>query len=188
MPGATTKYGLPTILGSDVGSTIDGTNQAQMLAIEALVDKIMPPGSIIATARPAAPTGWALCDGSSVLRAGTYAALFAAIGTTYGSVDGTHFNLPDFRGRVPVGVDGVAGRIPTGPNTLGATAGSERQTLSGSEVPTGVPIGSGSGSTVLAPGGGINPVPGDFSSWSRGSGSSHNNMPPYQVVNWLVKL
>jgi len=49
------------------------------------------------------PTGWLLCDGSAVSRT-TYAALFAVIGTTYGSGDGsTTFNLPDSRDRVSVG-------------------------------------------------------------------------------------
>ena len=37
-----------------------------------------------------APAGWLLCFGQSVSRA-TYAALFAAIGTTYGTADGSSF-------------------------------------------------------------------------------------------------
>jgi microcystin-dependent protein len=49
-----------------------------------------------------APGGWLICDGSSLDRT-TYADLFAIIGTTYGSVDGTHFNLPDLRQRFPLG-------------------------------------------------------------------------------------
>lgn len=63
------------------------------------------------------PTGYLICDGSSVLRA-TYADLFAIIGTVYGSVDGTHFNLPDLRQRFPIGkaASGTA-------NTLAATGG-----------------------------------------------------------------
>lgn len=52
----------------------------------------------------AAPTGYVLCDGASYVRTGgTYDALFAAIGTAFGNVDGTHFNVPDLQGRVPVG-------------------------------------------------------------------------------------
>ena len=54
-------------------------------------------------AAAAAPSNWVICDGSSLLRAGTYAALFAVIGTTYGSADGSHFNIPDLRGRSPIG-------------------------------------------------------------------------------------
>ena len=50
-----------------------------------------------------APAGWLLCDGSAVSRT-TYASLFAVLGTSYGAGDGsTTFNLPDGRGRVPVG-------------------------------------------------------------------------------------
>lgn len=49
------------------------------------------------------PTGWLECDGTAVSRT-TYAALFAAISTTWGTGDGsTTFNLPDCRGRVPLG-------------------------------------------------------------------------------------
>jgi microcystin-dependent protein len=49
-----------------------------------------------------APAGYLICDGSSLDRT-TYAALFAVLGTTWGSVDGTHFNLPDLRQRFPLG-------------------------------------------------------------------------------------
>ena len=50
-----------------------------------------------------APSGWLLCNGAAVSRT-TYAALFAVIGTTYGSGDGsTTFNLPDLRDRMPIG-------------------------------------------------------------------------------------
>jgi microcystin-dependent protein len=45
-----------------------------------------------------APSGWLVANGSAVSRT-TYAALFAAIGTTYGAGDGsTTFTLPDLRG------------------------------------------------------------------------------------------
>jgi microcystin-dependent protein len=57
---------------------------------------------IVAYGGAAAPVGWLLCDGSSVLRA-TYAALFAVVGTAYGSVDGTHFTVPDLRRAFPMG-------------------------------------------------------------------------------------
>lgn len=62
-----------------------------------------PVGTYIQHAGAAAPTGFLACDGSSLLRAGTYADLFAVIGTTYGAADGTHFTLPDARGLVMVG-------------------------------------------------------------------------------------
>lgn len=65
-------------------------------------------GSPVATVEMLAggsvPTGWLLCNGQAVSRT-TYAALFSAIGTAWGSGDGsTTFNVPDLRGRVPRGV------------------------------------------------------------------------------------
>jgi microcystin-dependent protein len=61
------------------------------------ISEIIPPASVLPFAASSAPTGWLLCDGSAVSRT-TYAALFAAIGTSHGSGDGsTTFNLPDYR-------------------------------------------------------------------------------------------
>ena len=62
-----------------------------------------PAGTILMYGNTTAPTGYVNCDGASLLRAGTYAALFAVISTTYGTVDGTHFNVPDMRGAFPRG-------------------------------------------------------------------------------------
>ena len=60
----------------------------------------VPAGCVMAFAGGGtAPSGWFICDGHEVSRT-AYPALFAAIGVTYGSGDGsTTFNLPDFRGR-----------------------------------------------------------------------------------------
>ncbi len=69
---------------------------------------------------PFAPVGWFFCDGTSLPING-YDALFAVIGTTYGGDGRTFFNLPDLRGRVPVGMgqnDGLNLR-------LGQTGGRE---------------------------------------------------------------
>ena len=52
-------------------------------------------GAVMAVAGSTSPAGWLLCDGSAVSRT-TYADLYAVIGDTYGSGDGsTTFNLPD---------------------------------------------------------------------------------------------
>lgn len=59
----------------------------------------LPAGAVMAFAMNSAPTGWLACNGAAVNRTGTYAALFAAIGTTYGTGNGsTTFNVPDLRG------------------------------------------------------------------------------------------
>jgi microcystin-dependent protein len=59
---------------------------------------LVPAGAVMAFAMNSAPSGWLAADGSNVNRT-TYAALFSAIGTTYGAGDGsTTFALPDMRG------------------------------------------------------------------------------------------
>lgn len=68
----------------------------------ALGGQALPVGSLIPVAfNPGGspPTGWLKCNGASVSRT-TYSALYSAISTTYGSVDGNTFNLPDLRGCV----------------------------------------------------------------------------------------
>ncbi len=63
-----------------------------------------PVGSFIYSARSSV-AGYLLCNGATVSRT-TYAALFAAIGTTYGAGDGsTTFKLPDVRGRMLQGAN-----------------------------------------------------------------------------------
>lgn len=63
-----------------------------------------PVGTILAYGGGTAPVGWLVCDGS-VLSRTTYSALFAVIGTAYGSGDGeTTFGIPDLRETIPVGV------------------------------------------------------------------------------------
>jgi phage-related tail fiber protein len=57
-----------------------------------------PTGQVIYVALSSAPTGYLKANGAAVSRT-TYAALFAAIGTTFGVGDGsTTFNVPDLRG------------------------------------------------------------------------------------------
>lgn len=79
-----------------------------------------------------APEGWLMCDGSAVSRT-DYAALFAVIGTTYGTGDGsTTFNLPDLQGRVPIGANSTyALGVPGGATT--STTGNH--TLTTTEIP-----------------------------------------------------
>lgn len=89
----------------------DVPTYAQLLAI-------IPTGAITAYGGGSAPTGWFLCTGTAVSRV-TYAALFAIIGTAYGSGDGsTTFNLPNLQQRFPLGKSASG----TGA-TLGSTGG-----------------------------------------------------------------
>jgi microcystin-dependent protein len=97
------------------------------------------------------PSGFLWCDGSAVSRTVDYDDLFATIGTTFGVGDGsTTFNLPDLRGRVPVGKDdmnntagtggGAASRVTTAGSgvdgaTLAAVGGAQNHTLVAGEMP-----------------------------------------------------
>lgn len=72
----------------------------------------VPTGVINPFAGSSAPSGWLICDGTAVSRS-TYASLFAILGTTYGSGDGsTTFNIPDLRSRIPLGV-GAGTKVAT---------------------------------------------------------------------------
>lgn len=72
-------------------------------ADKAELDLLLPAGTVIAYAGSVAPEGFIACNGAAVSRE-TYANLFAAIGTLYGSGDGsTTFNLPDLTDRVVQG-------------------------------------------------------------------------------------
>lgn len=75
-----------------------------------------------------APTGFLICDGSAISRT-TYAALFNAIGTTYGAGDdSTTFNIPDLSGRVAIGSSAA--------HAIGTNGGEESHTLLSNEIPT----------------------------------------------------
>jgi microcystin-dependent protein len=64
----------------------------------AVQQALLPAGAVQAFAMASAPSGWLIANGAAVSRT-TYAALFSAIGTTYGTGDGsTTFALPDLRG------------------------------------------------------------------------------------------
>lgn len=82
---------------------IDGTSGITFPDTSAQTTSYVPPGTVIFYAASSAPTGFLKANGAAVSRT-TYAALFAAIGTTFGSGDGsTTFNLPDMRGYFPRG-------------------------------------------------------------------------------------
>jgi len=83
---------------------LDVYTKGQVDAAIAAVNSV-PTGSVHQFAMNTAPTGYLKCNGAAVGRT-TYAALFAAIGTTWGVGDGsTTFNLPDLRGEFVRGWD-----------------------------------------------------------------------------------
>ena len=90
-----------------VGSiSIDGTTGVISGAIRA--EGIIPVGAIVYFANSSAPTGYLKANGAALNRT-TYSALFAAIGTYYGSGSSTSFNIPDLRGEFIRGWDDSRG-------------------------------------------------------------------------------
>lgn len=142
-------------------------------------------GAIVPYAGGILPDGWLVCDGSSLLRA-DYANLFAAIGTVWGAVDSTHFNIPDLRGRTLIG-QGTAGSGTT--FNLGDTGGEEKHQLTTAELashahtytPGGVAAPMTPGAVpVVTP----NIIP--VNTGSAGGDTPHNTMQPYAVVNYAI--
>ena len=160
----------------------------------------VPSGSVMPYAGSSAPTDWLLCSGAAVSRT-TYAALFAVVGTTYGSGDGsTTFNLPDLRGRAVAGVDNMGGsaanRLTSGGSgitgtTLGAAGGAQTFTLSTNEMP------SHNHSYYAYPSGGSSAFPywvtntqnspQTFTTSSQGGGGASNVTQPTMVLNYIIK-
>lgn len=144
-------------------------------------------GEIVCTAGNNPRSEWLACDGSSLLRA-DYPALFAAIGTTYGAVDGTHFNIPDLRGRGIVGSGQGAGLTD---RPVGSAFGAEQHTLIANEMPahvhqhaypTLIPIAAPGEPAQANPGTSFN-----LNTTSAGGGAAHNNMQPSLALYfWVV--
>lgn len=174
----------------------DGTNWYEVARHETLViPPSVPTGNISMWGTDTAPTGYLLCYGQAISRA-TYADLFAVIATTFGTGDGsTTFNLPDYRGRFPLGQDDMGGSsanrvTATEADNLGQASGAETHTLSTAEMPAHTHSYNASPKNSAASSGG-NPnttvtVTGDTTG-SAGGGGAHNNMPPYQTINFIIK-
>ena len=168
----------------------------------------VPVGTIVQYAGSIAPSGWLICDGSAVSRT-TYAALFAVIGTTYGAGDGsTTFNLPNLKGRVPVGLDIAQTEF----NALGKIGGAKTHTLTVAELPH-------HNHSISGDGGHYHNVPARQSDYggtalaldlvaqnpvnhptstagahshggatgATGSNFPHNNLQPYITLNYIIK-
>ena len=172
---------------------------------EAFEERIkVEPGMIMAFAGGAAPNGWLLCDGSAVSRV-TYSALFAVIGTTYGSGNGsTTFNVPDARGRTLIGAGSGVGLTA---RSLGSTVGEETHVLSTAEMPSHAHTDSGHdhavtfGNQIINTSGPVsyggtgstagdvtnNTTYGSANIQATGGGGAHNNMQPSLAVSCIIK-
>ena len=155
---------------------------------EAIQAAIVPTGCVIPFAGNSAPTPyWLICDGSAVSRT-AYASLFAVINTIFGSGDGsTTFNLPDMRGRTPIGAGqsvGLSNRI------LAQQLGEEIHQLTVPEMPAhshtvNLNDGASPGNNNIAEQQ-ENGGPTTNTSFVGGN-IGHNNMQPSLVLNYIIK-
>ena len=141
-----------------------------------------------------APQGFLLEDGSAVSRA-DYADLFAVIGTTYGSGNGsTTFNLPDSRGRTSVNRNATDSEF----DVIGERPGSKTEQLTVAQIPSHthqVPyLASGDPSDYLGGSGaayGLTTWAGRSGAYNLlepvGSGGTHNNVQPSIVKMSAIK-
>jgi microcystin-dependent protein len=160
---------------------------------ELALDAVFPTGALLpfAGAEAALPTGFLLCYGQAVNRM-TYAALFTVIGTVFGAGNGsTTFNLPDLRGRFPLGKDdmgGVAAGRVAAATALAQAAGLETHILSTAEMPAHTHTEVGGGSVAVNASGAANVAAhATVNTGSTGGGGAHNNMPPYLTVNYIIR-
>lgn len=116
-----------SVLDTDTALTANSDSKvATQKAVKAYVDAtagqtyLVPSGAILPYGGSTAPSNFLLCDGSAVSRT-TYSTLFGILSTTYGIGDGsTTFNLPNMKGRVPVGYSASA---PTKTFTFASRSG-----------------------------------------------------------------
>ena len=185
--------------GAMVEFIYDGTNMQVLSGLNS-----EPTGSMKLWGASSAPAGYVLGDGSAISRTGANAALFAVYGTTYGSGNGTTtFNVPDFRGRVPVGVGtgtggGASGTgAPTGGSaltavSLGTWKGEESHTMTTAElvahthtVPTNT-ASSNVGSQSVPQS--VSAANSSVTSASEGGSTAFNVIQPVMGVNIIIKL
>ena len=205
---ATARGGVPAggTTGQVLAKTSDSNNDVGWVTPSGSGSGV-PTGTVSMFAGSTAPTGYLLCQGQAVSRT-TYSALFSVIGTAYGTGDGsTTFNLPNLQGKFALG--------KSSSYALGSAGGASTVTLTTNQIPAHT-HGSKSlvGSLVAYSwdDGWANGIisssvnsknSGYYSGYnighiqyqvdashehdSVGGGASHNNMPPYQTVNYIIK-
>ena len=175
------------------------TNPGLQLSANKLsvLSSVNPTGVVSMWAAAAAPTGWLLCDGTSYSTLTTYAALYAVIGTTYGTSGANTFKVPDLRANVPVGYKAADGNF----GTLGGVGGEATHTLSAAE--SGLPAhthveqsfsGGSGGNPGLQPSANAYVTSAQSLTITTAANSAaaasnaHNNLQPYITLNFIIKI
>lgn len=155
----------------------------------------IPSGTINMYGGGSDPDGWLICDGRSFSTTGTYAALFAVIGYNYGG-SGSSFNIPNALGRAPIGAGHGSGLSS---RSRGQTGGTESERLTRFQIPPHnhtinhqyVPDrDDDENKNTIIQGGSTTTSNGNVGENGNGTGqaAAHNNMMPFWVVNFIIKI
>ena len=162
-------------------------------------------GEIRMTAVSFAPRGWAFCDGQ-MMNISQNNALYALLGTQFGGDGVSTFQLPDFRGRAPIGA-GSNRYAPSYTYQVGNKGGQSDVTLTTNQLPQHTHPFAGSndaaqlnppldnsllatsqqGTELYGPATSLTTLA-PQTSGNTGGGASHNNMQPTAVVNFIIAL
>ena len=196
--GALVFAGSPTLTGTPLAPTAAvGTNTTQ-IATTAFVQAAGLVGEIKMWGTASAPSGYLLCDGSSVSTT-TYAALFAVIGYTFGG-SGASFTLPDYRGRMPIGVSGSYALASTGgsanaivvSHTHTATSvvtdpGHNHSYIASTLGGTGGLTATNDAAPILNTGTSTTGITVATTNSTEGVSGTGANLPPYLAINFIIK-
>jgi len=137
------------------------------------------------------PASWLECDGASLLRT-DYPALFTALGTQWGAVDSTHFNIPDYRSRVPMGQGRLDGNAANPLYQMGNKLGALEVTLTEAEIPAHkhliwegnqyAAFAAGGAGVGMSGGGAFN----GYETGEKGGDEPHNNVQPVSVCRYFI--
>lgn len=146
----------------------------------------LPIGTVLPFSGNSIPSGYLVCNGSAISRT-TYADLWAVIGTTYGSGDGsTTFNLPNLTDKFIQGSDTVgtvkSAGLPNITGTLRTLENWQSGVATGAFLQTGTQSATYSGGNSSA--GLINM---DASRSSSIYGNSTTVQPPALTMRYIIK-